>query len=101
MNITKKYVKFFIGVAVLILVIVVFFFAQRSSTLETGALKDWRAAPMDRRVSAAQIMIGAGDNIELIVACVDKMAKLPDSGEMAVRDAMSLCNTGIKLKQNL
>lgn len=101
MNMTKKYFKLFIGVAVLILVIIVFFFAQRSGTLETGTLKDWRAAPMDRRISAAQIMTGAGDNIELMVACVDKMAKLPDSGEMAVRDAMSLCNTGVKLKQNL
>lgn len=101
MNFLKKYLKIFVGAAVLILVLVVFFFAQRSSALETGTLKDWRAASMERRVSAAQIMTGSGDNIELLVACVDKMAGLTDSGEMAVRDAMSLCNTGIKLKQNL
>ena len=37
----------------------------------------------------------------VLVSCVDKMATLPDSGEMAVRDAMSLCYTGVQLKENL
>ena len=83
------------------MVIFVFFFAQRSNALETGTLKDWRAAPMDRRVAAAQIMTGATENIDILVTCIDKMATLPDSGVMAVRDAASLCHTGIKLKQNL
>ena len=30
-----------------------------------------------------------------------QMATLPDSGEMAIRDAASLCYTGIQLKENL
>ncbi len=101
MNFIKKYFKIFIGAAVLLLVLVVFFFAQQSNDLETGTLKDWRAAAMDRRVAAAQILTGADENIDLLVACVDKMAQLPDSGEMAVRDATSLCHTGIQLKENL
>lgn len=101
MNFVKKYLKLFIGVGVLILVLVVFFFAKRSGVLESGTLKDWRAAPLDRRIAAAQIMTGEGKNIDLLVACVDKMATLPESGEMAVRDAASLCHTGIKLKENL
>lgn len=101
MNFTKKYFKIFIGIAVLIMVVVVFFFAQRSDTLETGNLKNWRAATTERRISAAQIMTGATENIDIMVACIDKMASLPNSGEMAVRDAASLCHTGIKLKPNL
>ncbi|MBR5153177.1 MAG: hypothetical protein IKW57_00045 [Alphaproteobacteria bacterium] len=101
MNFAKKYFKIFIGVAVLLLVMVVFFFAQRSSDLETGVLKDWLAAPMDRRVAAAQIMTGADKNIDVLVACIDKMSSLPDSSEMAIRDAASLCHTGIQLKDNL
>lgn len=101
MNFIKKYFKIFIGIAVLILAIVVFFFAQRSSALETSTLKDWRTAPMDRRISAIQIMTGADKDVELLVACVDKMATLPDSGEMMVRDAASLCYTGNQLKQSL
>lgn len=101
MNFIKKYFKLFVGIAVLILALVVFFFAQRSNTLETGLLKDWRAASLDRRIAAAQIMIGADKDVTLLVACVDKMAALPESGEMAVRDAASLCHTGIKLKENI
>ena len=101
MNFIKKYFKIFIGIAVLILVVVVFFFSQQSSDLETGMLKDWQAAPMDRRVASAQILTGADKNIDLLVACIDKMATLPDSGEMAIRDAASLCYTGIQLKESL
>lgn len=101
MNFVKKYFKILVGASVLILVLVVFFFAQRSSTLETGTLKDWKAASLDRRIAAAQILTGADKNVDLLVACVDKMASLPDSSEMAIRDAMSLCHTGVKLKENL
>ena len=100
MNFVKKYLKLFIGIGVLILVLVTFFFAKRSNVLETGSLKDWRAASLDRR-TAVQIMTGADKHIDLLVACVDKMATLPESGEMAVRDAASLCQTGIILKENL
>jgi hypothetical protein len=46
-------------------------------------------------------MTGADKNIDLLVACIDKMATLPDSGEMTIRDAASLCYTGIQLKENL
>lgn len=101
MNFIKKYFKIFIGVSALILVVVVFFFAQRSSTLETGTLKDWRAASIESRVSAAQILTGEDRNIDLLVACVNKMAELPESGDMVIRDAVSLCHTGIQLKENL
>ena len=101
MNFVKKYFKLFVGIGVLILVLVVFFFAQRSNSLETGLLKDWRSASMDRRIAAGQIMTGADKDIDLLVACIDKMATLPDSGEMAVRDAASLCYTGMQLKENL
>lgn len=101
MDFVKKYFKLCIGVGVLVLALVVFFFAQRSSTLETGLLKDWRAAALDRRIAAAQIMTGADADVTLLVACIDKMAQLPESGEMAVRDAASLCHTGIKLKENI
>ena len=101
MNFIKKYFKLFVGVGVLILVLVTFFFAKRSNVLETGSLKDWRAASTESRMSAARILTGTDTDVELLVACIDKMSQLPDSGEMAVRDAASLCQTGIKLKENL
>ena len=101
MDFLKKYFKLFIGVAVIILVIILFFFARNSGSLENSNLKAWPAASLERRLAAVRILTGGDANAELLVQCVDKIAALPDSGEMAVRDATSLCNTGIQIKANL
>ncbi len=100
MKFLKKYLRFFIGVAVLILAIVIFFFAMQSSDLENGNLKKWRSADLSRRTAAAQILSASDENLDLLVQCVDKIATLPESGEMAVRDAVALCYTGIQVNQN-
>lgn len=101
-NFIKKYFKIFIGIAALVLVFVVFTMTQqRSTTLESGTLKDWRAAALDRRMASAQILVGGEENTELIMQCIDKIAALPDSGEMAIKDAASLCYTGMQLKEHL
>ena len=71
----KLILKLFIGVTALLLVMVMFSCALRMLT-------------------------ASDDDTELMVACVDKIATLPDSGEMAVRDAVSLCYTGAQIKQN-
>ncbi len=101
MNFIKKYFKIFIGVAVLILCGVIFFRTQQHSNLENGTLKDWVAAPVERKVAAMQIITASNETDDLLIACVDKMATLPDSAEMFIRDAASLCKTGIELKANL
>ncbi len=101
MNFVKKYFKILIGIAALILVFVLFVMSQRTGNLENGTLKNWIAAPLERRIAAAQILVGSDANAELITQCVDKIATLPESGEMAIKDAASLCYTGIQLKENL
>ena len=101
MKFIKKYFKLFIGICVLVMVVLVFFFAKRGETLEIGTLKVWRTASMDRRVASVQILTASEDNNDILVACIDKISTLPDSSEMAVRDAISLCQTGLKLQQNM
>lgn len=101
MKFIKKYFKLFIGVCVLVMVVLVFFFAKRGESLEIGTLKDWRSASIDRRVASVQILTASEDNNDILVACIDKISSLPDSSEMAVRDAISLCQTGLKLQQNM
>ena len=101
MGFMKKYLKIFIGIMALLLCGCVFFFVSRASDLENGNMRNWVAAAMDRRVAAVQILTGTDEHSELMVACMDKIATLPDSGEMAVRDAASLCYTGIQLRENL
>ncbi len=101
MKFVKKYFKLFIGICVLVMVVLVFFFAKRGESLEIGTLKDWRSASIDRRVASVQILTASEDNNDILVACIDKISSLPDSSEMAVRDAISLCQTGLKLQQNM
>lgn len=101
MNFIKKYLKILIGIAALLLVFVVFVLSQRTGELETGTLKNWVAAPLERRIAAAKILIGTDANSELVAQCVDKIAAIPESGDMAIKDAASLCYTGIQLKENL
>lgn len=101
MKTIKKYLKFVIGVAVLLGVIITFFFIQRSGDLETGTLRSWPSASVERRQAAVKLLTASDENTDLLVQCVDKMATLPDSGEMAVKDAVSLCYTGIKIKENI
>ncbi len=96
----KLILKLFIGVAALLLVMVVFSCTLRKGNLETDNLKAWRGASLDRRAAAVRMLTATDDDTELMVACVDKIATLPDSGEMAVRDAVSLCYTGAQIKQN-
>ena len=100
MKFLKKYLKFFIGVAVLILGILFIPSVISSSDLENGNLKRWRTADLARRTAAAQLLSASNETIELLVQCVDKMATLPDSSDMAVRDAVALCYTGIQVNQN-
>ncbi len=98
----KKYFKIIIGGAVLVLCLFLFLRANSSSAIEGGNLRDWRGATVERRTSAVRVIVASDDaNTEIIVACVDKMATLPDSDEMAVRDAVSLCHTGLLLKANM
>ena len=75
----KKYLKIIIGIMVLLLVLFVFVQTQKTTSLETGTLKDWRSASIARRENAVKILTATDDNLNLLVACVDKMAGLPDS----------------------
>ena len=97
----KTVLKFILGIAVLLAVIFVFFYAQHSGNLETGTLKHWLQASNDQRVAAVKIAVAGEGDIDLVVACVNKMATLPDSGEMDISTAITLCHTGNILKENI
>ena len=98
----KKIILFIVGIGVLLMALIVFTRSnQKTTNLESGNLGNWRAASVDQRVAAAKILMASEDNMDLIIACVDKMATLENSNEMAIRDAVALCNTGIQLKSNL
>lgn len=97
-KIIKKYLKFVIGVLVLLVAVLVFVQTRNTTRLEDGRLKEWVVATESRKVSAIKILTASDADLGLLVKCVNKMAGLPDSGEMYVRDAAELCFMGIQLQ---
>jgi hypothetical protein len=93
--------KLIIGIAVLVLVVAIFFVAQyKSESLENADLQKWTESSIERKISAVQFLTEGTKNTDLIVQCVDKMSTFNDSAEFAVRDAVTLCNMGIQLREN-
>ena len=102
MKFIKRNFIFVVGLAVLVLTAFIFFSGMKAqSNLEDGELRAWKSASEARRVAAVKILTGSEENNDIMVACLDKMAILPDSGTVKIRDAASLCLTGIMLKDNL
>ena len=96
----KRNFKLIIGIAVLVLVIAIFFAVKSKSVgLENGNLQKWTLASVEAKVSTVQSLTNNTKDADLIVQCVDKMSSFNDSGEFAVRDAIKLCNMGIQLRK--
>lgn len=97
----KKNFKLIIGIAVLVLVVAVFFLTKsKSASLENGDLQKWAESSIERKAAAVQVLANDAKNTDLIVQCVDKMSTFNDANEFAVRDAIKLCNMGIQLREN-
>lgn len=101
MKFLKKSLIFIVGIFALLAVVYMFIGVQKTTSLESGTLKDWRAASIERRIAAVKILRASDENMDILVKCVDKMANLPDSSDMAVRDATELCFMGMQLKENI
>ena len=97
----KSVLKFVLGIAVLLAAFFVFFRSQNSNSLDKGTLKHWLSASNDQRVAAVKVAVAGEGDIDLIVACVNKIASLPDSNEMDVTTAIVLCHTGNVVKENI
>jgi len=98
----KFVLKFLLGVAVLLAVFFIFFHTQRSNDLSVGNLKNWAAASADQRIATARVIVANDDaDIDLIVACVNKIATLPDSHEWDVKTAITFCYIGNEIKENI
>ncbi|MCL1786081.1 MAG: hypothetical protein FWG39_02945 [Alphaproteobacteria bacterium] len=100
MSAMGKYFKLAVGILTVTLVGFIFFMSMRPTALEEGDLRSWRGTGESRRVAAVEILTGSAENLGLMVACIDRVAALPDSYKMKVRDAAALCAAGIALREN-
>ena len=96
----KRFVKISVAVCVLILLIVLGFFVKHIHTFENSNMKKWLSLSEQQRILTLKRVIPNVDTLEnrdLLIQCITKIAELPDSQTMDIRDAASLCYNGIKI----
>jgi hypothetical protein len=60
-------------------------------------MKKWQDLTQEQRVSTVQRIVQNISDQELLLQCVDKIASLPNSNEMSIKDAAIICNSGIQM----
>ena len=93
----KLFIKASIIFAVLFVFVVLGIFVRPTSTFENAHMKKWLVLDEQQRISTLNRMVKNADNQDLLFKCVDKIAILPDSNEMLIRDAIALCYNGIQM----
>ena len=96
-----KHIKFFIKSLIIVSVLTAFivfgFFMRPTHTFENANMKKWSILSESQRVSTINNVVKTPENPELLMNCVNKIAQLPDSEDMIIRDAIVICYNGIKI----
>ena len=93
----KLFIKAVIVVGILAVFIVLGVFVRPATTFENAHMKKWLVLNGQQRIKTIERIVKYSDDQELLLKCVDKIANLPDSNEMLIRDAVAICYNGIKL----
>jgi len=93
----KLFIKASIIIAVLCVFVVLGIFVRPSRTFENANMKKWTSLTEEQRVSTIERIIKDTADQELLIKCVEKIAGLPDSNEMLIRDAAAICYSGIQI----
>ncbi|MDR0803832.1 MAG: hypothetical protein LBO08_01955 [Rickettsiales bacterium] len=97
----KTYIKFIIGIIALAAIAMGLFATLAKSNLENKDLRHWAGASESEK-NTAVLLLSAGDSahVEILSQCISRMAGLPDSGTVKIRDAAGLCAIGVALNEN-
>lgn len=93
----KLFIKASIITTVLAIFVVLGIFVRPTIIYENARMEKWLELNDSQRVSTVQHVIKDFDGNEILIKCVDKIAQLPNSNEMLIRDAIVLCNGGIQM----
>ena len=100
-QIIKLFIKISIVVIVVSIFIVLGFFIKPTQYFENSNMKKWTLLSDTQKINTLNNIIKDNSNQDLMIKCIDKIATLPDSGEMQIRDAAALCYGGIELNSNI
>lgn len=93
----KRMLKISIAGIVGLVLIVLGFFVNRTYTFENSNMKKWLELSDEQQIKTLKRVVKKSDNDDLLIQCVTKIAELPDSEKMDIRDAVVLCYNGIKI----
>ena len=94
----KYVIKITIVCAFLFLFVTLGFCVKHTYTFENSSIKKWLVLSEQQRVATLKRIIpDINQDKELLIQCITKIAQLPDSGTMDIRDGAALCYNGIKL----
>lgn len=93
----KLFIKASIIIGILAIFIVCGIFVRPTITAENARMEKWLTLNETQRISTIRHVIKDFDGNEILIKCVDKIAQLPNSNEMLIRDAIVLCNGGIQM----
>lgn len=96
----KLFIKASIIIGVLSVLIVLGIFVRPGVSFESAHMKKWLNLNEQQRILTINRVIKDTPDQELLVKCVNKIAGLPDSDDMLIRDAIVICNSGIQANIN-
>lgn len=93
----KTFIKMSVAFGLVILFIFLGFFVKHKRSFENSNMGKWAALSDTQRIETLQKIIPNIEDQDLLLACMDKIATLPESSNMIIQSAASLCYNGIKL----
>ncbi len=93
----KLFFKASIVFGVLLVFVVCGILFHPTHTFENANLRKWQDLTQEQRVSTLQRIIPNVSDQELLLQCVNKIAGLPNSNEMLIKDATVICHSGIQM----
>lgn len=97
-QIIKRCIKIIIALGILCVLGILGFFVKRTYAYENANMPKWMTLSEIQRVAILnRVVPGFDENSqELLIQCVTKIAQLPDSDKMSIRDSIVICYNGIK-----
>lgn len=93
----KRIIKIGVASGLLLLFIFLGFFVKHKRSFENSNMSKWATLSDTQRIETLQKIIPIIEDQDLLLACMNKIATLPESSNMIIQSAASLCHNGIKL----
>jgi len=93
----KNFIKILVASSLVVSFIILTFFVKHTHTFENANMNKWLSLTDNQRLITVQRIIPNFESDDLFMMCMNKIAGLPESSNMLIQSAISLCYNGIKL----